>query len=110
MTLVLPDPSPPPELNDIPTFTNLQGFLQLYNDKLEVDNEIDPDLPLPQPDAEQHHIDASTKVSKNKGMTTMDVGRPSGKEGKMATIEMFCKGATFPNCLFVFQRTNSEKL
>ena len=42
-SLVVPDPSPPPEPNDIPTFTDLKGFSQLYDDKQEVDNEIDPD-------------------------------------------------------------------
>ena len=43
-SLVVLDPSPSPEPNDIPTFTNLQGFLQLYNNELEVSNKISPDL------------------------------------------------------------------
>ena len=101
-SLVVPDPSLPPEPNDIPTFTNLQGFLKLYNNELEIDNEIDPDLPLSQPEAEQHHIDASTKVAGNRGMMTMDVDCPSGKEGKMVMKEVFGKGSTFQNCLFIF--------
>ena len=66
-----------------------------YNDELEVDNEIDPDLPLSQPEAEQHEINESTKVVKNGEMMAMDVGRPSGKEGKMVTKEVFGQGATF---------------
>ena len=53
------------------------------------------------------------KVAKNGGMTTMDANCPSEKEGKMATKEVFGKGATFQNSLFVFhmlnERTNSEK-
>ena len=101
-SLVVPDPSPPPEPNDIPTFIDLQGFLQLYDNELEVNNEIDPDLPLSQPEANQHYIDANIKVAGNGGMTTMDVGRPSGEEGKMATKEVFGQAATFQNYSFVF--------
>ena len=82
-SLVVPDPSPPPEPNDIPTYTN---------NKLEIDHKIDPDLPLSQPEVKQHHIDASTKLAKNSGMTTMDVGCPSGEESKMATKEVVGQG------------------
>ena len=96
-SLVVTDPSPPPEPNDIPTFTNLQGFLQL-----EVYYEIDPDLPLSHAEAEQHHIDASMKVAEIGGMTTIDVNRPSKKEGKLAMKEVLVKRATFQNCSFVF--------
>ena len=101
-SLVAPDPSPPPKPNDIPSFTNLQGFLQLYDNKLAVDYKIDPDLPLSQQAAKQHQIDASTKAAENRGMTIMEVNRRSEKEGKMVTKEVFGKGATFQNCLFVF--------
>ena len=94
-SLVVPDPSPSPEPDDIPNFTQLQGVSQLQDDDLAVDNKIDPDLPLSQPEAEQHQTDASPKVAKNGGMTIMDVNCPSEKEGKMATKEVFGKGETF---------------
>ena len=106
--------SPPPVPNVIQTFTGLQGFSQLYDNKLEVDHKIDPDLPLSQPEAKQHHNNVNMKAAENGGMMMLDIGLPSGKEGKMATKEMFGKRATFQNCSFVFhmwnERTNNEKL
>ena len=61
--------------NDIQTFANLKWYSQLYSYELEVDHEIDPDLPQSQPEVKQHHNDVNTKVAESGGMTMLDVGR-----------------------------------
>ena len=93
-SLVVPEPSPPQVPNDIQTFFDLQGFSQLYDDELEIDHKIDPDLPLSQPKAKHHHYDANTEEAQNGEMTTLEVGRPTGKESNMAAKEMVGNGAT----------------
>ena len=73
-SLVAPNPSPPPVPNDIQTFTNLQGFSQLFNHELEVDHKMNTDHPLSQLEAKQHHNCTNIKVAKSRGMTrTLDV-------------------------------------
>ena len=74
--------------NVLRTFSDLQGFLQLYNEELEIDHKTNPDLPLSQPKAKQNDTLAKKKVAKSREMTTLNVGRPTGKEGKMATKEV----------------------
>ena len=52
-SLVQPEPETMEGSNGLTTFDNLQGFLQLYDNKLEVQNEtIYPDLLMSQPEVE----------------------------------------------------------
>ena len=79
-----------------------KAFRNCTTNEPEVNNKTNPDLPLSQPKAKQYQINASTKVAKNRGMTTMDVKCPSKKKGKMAKKEMFGKRASYQKCSFVF--------